>query len=654
MQSSISPDGAWVAFTKDGNLWVRSIDDKVRFALTTDGEARNAYGVMIEAAIASEFADGQDHAVVDATGRRDGLIGPIVVVWSPDSRRLFASRVDERKVREITNLQSAPEGGSARAIPSSWRMAQPNDAVLPTAEPWVFDLANRTARKVQIDPIQVSYLTPAEAHEAWWSPDGRRLNLLVRSRYAKSLTFYDVDAATGAARKVLSEGSKTFIEAAGLGEAPMVYVLKSGDILWFSERDGYGGLYLYGPNGALKRRLTKSGWTVRNVLRVDEAKGFIYVAGNEREPGADPYFRKVYQISLSRGRIKLLTPEDADHDVASSQANAPDLRARATPDDTHGFSPSGTYFVESLYRTDTPSRTLLRAADGRLIGEVEHTDISRLSALGFSTPERFHTLAADGKTAIYGNILRPFGFDPAKHYPILDAVYPGPQRPVTRPRFESAVFDSIASEAYAELGFIVVMLDGRGAAGRSKAFHDLSYGQLSRASDLDDHVSAIKQLAGRYPYFDLERVGVFGTSAGGYAAAHAMLARPDFFKVAVADAGNHDQKGMIAYWGETYNGPEVGRNYADASNVMMADRLQGKLMLAQGDLDTNVPPAVTLQFVNALIKANKDFTLVIAPNIGHGVNIRRGYGLVRAWNFMIANLMGATPPEGYVMPPPVQ
>ncbi len=654
MQSSLSPDGKWVAFIADGNLWVRSIDDKVRFALTSDGGLHNSYGGLIDATIASGFADGQDHSIVDASGRRVGMLGPIAVSWSPDSQRLFASRIDERKVREITILQSAPENGSASAVATSWRMAQPNDAILSTAEPWVFDLGSRTGRKMQIDPIQVTFKTPAQGHEAWWSPDGRRLYLLVFSRYAKSMTLYDIDPTTGAARKVMSEDSKTFIEAAGLGEVPMVYILKSGDILWFSERDGWGSLYLYGPDGELKRRLTETGWTVRNVLRLDEAKGLVYVAGNEREPGADPSYRKIYSVALNDGRTTILTPEDADHDVFSAQAYGQDLRSSSEADSTHGFSPSGKYFVDSLYRTDRPARTVLRAANGRLIGEVEHADISRLAGLGFTTPERFEALAADGKTKLYGNILRPSNFDPKRRYPVLDAVYPGPQRAVTSPRLESSVFDSMESQAYAELGFIVVLVDGRGTAGRSKAFKNHSYGQLSKASDIDDHVATIQQLAARYSYMDLNRVGVFGTSAGGYASAHAMLMRPDFFKVCVSDAGNHDQKGMIPVWGETFNGPEIGPNYSDASNVAMADKLQGKLMLTQGDLDTNVPMALTLQLANALIKADKDFTLLIVPNVGHGVNIRRGYGLVRAWNFMVSNLMGAKPPEGYTMPPPVK
>ena len=652
-----SPDGKWLAFIEDHNLWVRSADGKTRFALTTDGEAHYAYGAATELSIGAGNADGRDHAVVDKDGRRIGLDSPIVVLWSPDSTKILTHKLDERKVREMPIVQSTPTDGSVRPIANIWRMAMPNDPVLPTAEPWVFDLASKTGRKLALEPMPLEFQSAIEAHDAWWTSDGRQIYTIVRSRYAKSETLYLIDAATGSARQLISETGKTFVESGSLGEIPMVYILTNGDIVWFSERDGWGSLYLYdGKSGALKRRLTSTGWTVRNVLRLDEAAGAIFVAGNEHEPGVDPYYRDVYRVGLADGSLKRLTHEDGDHAVRTAQesifSDVSPFFGR-TPSESRGFSPSGRYFVETVARTDAPSRTVLHAADGRKIADIETADITRLKALGYTPPERFTALAADNKTTLYGTIFRPTNFDPAKHYAIIDAPYPGPQSHRTRIGLEATVFDFGQAQAYAELGFITFTVDGRGTHGRSKAFHDGSYGGLSQAGHLDDHVAVIQQLAKRYPYIDADRVGIYGCSGGGYTAARAMFAYPDVYKVGVADAGNHDQRGYLSVWGETYNGPEAGTNYTDASNALIAKNLKGKLLISHGDMDINVSPSLTLQVVNALIKANKDFDLLIVPNAGHCTMWPHTYGMRRAWDYMVRNLQGATPPAGYDPTKPV-
>ena len=650
-----SPDGKWVAYVQDYNLWVRSAVGATRFPLTTDGVQHYGYAVATELSIGADNADGRDHAAVDKAGHHIGLASPTVVAWSPDSRRLLSHRLDERHVRETAILQTVPTDGSKIPVATSWRMAAPNDSVIPMAEPWVFDVAERTGRRVAIDPVPAIYNTQVQSREAWWSADGRQVYSLVRSRYYKSMTLHVVDPATGQARKLIAESGSTYVEPASLGERPMIYVLANGDVIWFSERDGWGHLYLYdGATGALKRRITEGQWTVRNVLHLDEARGVVYVAGNEREPGTDPYFRKVYRVDLADGKVTLLTPSDADHAVHAAQESAMSDQAPffgRTPSESRGFSPSGRYFVATLSRTEQPSRTELRTSDGRLVAEIERADISRLTALGFRAPERFSAPAADGKTALYGNILRPLNFDPARRYPVLDAIYPGPQIHRARPNFEATMFDAMTAEAYAELGFIVVMVDGRGSHGRSKAFHDESYGGLGQAGHLDDHVAVIKELGKRYSYMDLDRVGIYGTSGGGYASTHAILTYPDFFKVAVSDAGNHDQRGYLLVWGESYNGPEVGSNYTAAANPTLAANLKGKLFLLHGDMDINVSPVLTLQLVDALIKANKDFELLIVPNAGHGTAMSPGYGMRRAWDYMIRNLMGAIPPVEYNLSP---
>ncbi len=650
-----SPDGRWLAFLEQGNLWIRSADGKTRFALTTDATPRDDYAVPVEST-AGVLASG---AAARALAVKDGhaLPGPPgppprpIVLWSPDSKYLFTHRLDQRNVREITLTQSTPTDGSVRPLSNHWGYAMPNDPGVPQMEPWIFDVANRTGRAVAT-ASPCLFLTPIEAADAWWSPDSAQVYLIARSRYAKSMSLNVIEATSGSSRQLLSETGKTYVESASLGELPMVYELANHDVLWFSERDGFGQLYLYdGATGRLKRRITEGAWTVRNVLHLDQARGFIYIAANEREPGIDPYYRMVYRVSLKDGRIRLLTPETADHAVRSEQeagvfANK-SADAAGNPEDSYGFSPSGRFFIDTYSRTDLPPVTVLRRSDGGLVAEIERADVSRLMATGLHTPERFSAPAADGKTLLYGNVLRPSNFDPNKRYPVLDSPYPGPQSHRAQPNFLANVFDRLGAQAYAELGFIVVLTDGRGSHGRSKRFHDESYGGLAQAGHLDDHVAVLRELGRRYPYMDLDRVGIYGTSGGGYATVHALEMYPDFFKVGVADAGNHDQRGYIAVWGETYNGPASGSNYTDAANPLLVSPIKGKLFLLHGDMDSNVLPSQTLQLADALIRANKDFELLIVPNAGHGALLLSRYALRRSWDFLVRNLMHAEPPPDY-------
>jgi dipeptidyl-peptidase 4 len=653
-QAVISPDGRWLAFIEEGNLWIRSADGQTRFALTSDAQPHYGYGVPVESTAGVNMTGSAARALAVKDGHAlPGPPGPppkAIVLWSPDSKHLLTHRLDERAVKEIGLTQSTPIDGTLRPISNQWRYAIPNGAVA-QSELWMFDLASRSGRAVA-QAMPAVFLTPIEAGDAWWSPDSAQVYWIARSRYSKSMSFNVIEASSGKARQLFTESGNTFVESASLGEVPMVYVLANHDVLWFSERDGYGHLYVYdGVNGTLKRRLTTGAWTVRNVLRLAEAQGFIYVAGNERESKDDPYYRRVYRIGLGDGKIRLLTPEVADHGVRSEQEAGVFANKAIGPagnhKDSYGFSPSGHFFLDTYSRTDLPAVTVLRRADGSLVAEVERAEISKLTAVGFVPPERFNALAADGKTMLYGNVLRPSNFDPHKHYPVLDSPYPGPQSHRAQPNFLAALFDRTEAQTYAELGFIVVVVDGRGSHGRSKRFHDESYGGLGQAGHLDDHVAAIKELARRYSYMDLDRVGIFGTSGGGYASMHALEVFPDFFKVAVSDAGNHDQRGYIAVWGETYNGPESGSNYTDAANPLLVNSIKGKLFLLHGDMDSNVLPSQTFQLVDALIKANKDFELLIVPNGRHGLLMLDPYPLRRSWDFMVRNLLHAEPPPGY-------
>jgi dipeptidyl aminopeptidase/acylaminoacyl peptidase len=621
-----SPDGKFQVFTKDGNLWLGSADGAV-FPLTRDGSLHNGYGVYPDWAIADIRASGQ--AI------------PTFAAWSPDSRTVFAPHVDERKVGDLTLVQSTPPGDAARPGTFSYKFPMPNEAAVPMAELWMYDIASRRATRVDIPAYPVSTNRMLD-NQFIFQPGTSRAFLLVRNRYAKSITLYAIDRTTGHASPVLSETASSFLEPSSLLGTSMDIVLKSGDIVWYSERDGYGQLYLYdGTNGRLKRKLTDGDWPVQGIIRRDDENGVLYISAPDRAAGADPLYLKLYRLTLADGRLTLLTPEDAAHEVAYG-------------DDASSFSPSGKYFVDCFSQPGQPPRSVLRRSDGRFIAEIERADISRLIRGGLTLPERFSALAADGKTRLFGNILRPSDFDPGKSYPVIDQLYPGPQSVRAYPTFMANVFDDSFAQTFAELGFIVVLLDGRGTPGRSKDFHDAQYAQMGQAGHLDDHVVVARELARRYPYMDLARQGLYGSSAGGFAALHGLLTYPDFYKAAVVDAGDHDIRATQDAWAELYDGPEKGRNYLDAENAPLAKQLKGSLMLMHGEMDTIVPPAITLRVVDALIKANKDFDLLIVPNAGHTTLTASNatpetynYALRRAWDFLVRHLMNAVPPSGY-------
>jgi dipeptidyl aminopeptidase/acylaminoacyl peptidase len=410
---------------------------------------------------------------------------------------------------------------------------------------------------------------------------------------------------------------------------PIVKVLRDGaDVLWYAQRDGWGHLYLHdGATGTLCRQVTSGPWSVTGVVHVDERTRTVYFTAVGREPGRDPYFNHLYRVGLDEDAPVLLTPEDATHEIS--------------------FAPSGACFVDTCSRVEQPPVTILRAPDGTTICELERGDARYLERLGWTPPERFCATARDGVTKIYGVLVRPSNFrsDAPQRLPVLDNIYAGPQTNQAPTSFggyssTSAVPNKFRdlwhAHALAELGFAVVMVDGLGMPYRSKAFGDRSYRDLGDGG-IADHVAAIRELTQRYPYLDLDRVGIYGHSAGGYASLHALLTYPDFYKVAVSSAGNHDHRLDKASWVERYMGLPVGDHYRAQSNVTLAHRLAGKLLLVHGEMDENVHPASTLQVVDALIAANKDFDLLILPNRPHGCTsdpyfVRRRWGCGQ-WRF---------------------
>jgi len=425
-----------------------------------------------------------------------------------------------------------------------------------------------------------------------------------------------VDAQTGAARALVDERSTTFIDYAHKQFAH--FVEETGEILWMSERDGWNHLYLYdGRTGTLKNPITRGPWVVRGVDRVDEARRQIWFRAGGIYPEQDPYYVHYARVNFDGSGLVLLTQGDGTH--------------------TLQFSPDRRYYIDTYSRVDLPPvHELRRSEDGALICELERADWSALLATGWRPPERFVAKGRDGQTDIYGVIYRPTNFDPHRRYPVIEEIYAGPQGAFVPKAFR----EFHGPQALAELGFVVVQIDGMGTSHRSKAFHDVCWKNLGDAG-FPDRIRWLEAAAARYPWIDLSRVGIYGTSAGGQSALRGMLMYPDFYRVGVAICGCHDNRLDKIWWNELWMGWPVGPHYAEQSNVTQAHRLQGKLLLIVGEMDTNVDPASTMQVVDALIRADKDFDLLVIPGGGHGIG--GPYGVRRMRDFFVRHLLGVEP-----------
>jgi dipeptidyl-peptidase-4 len=432
------------------------------------------------------------------------------------------------------------------------------------------------------------------------------------------------DARTGKVRDILKEEVATQYES-GQGAINWHYLEASNEIIWYSERDNWGHLYLYdAQNGQLKHQITKGEFVVTRLKHIDPKEGVLFFEANGREAGRNPYFSHLYRVDLSGKNLKLLTPEDGNHRIQ--------------------FSPNYQYFVDNYSQPDVPPISVLRDRKGNLIETLEKTDISRLLATGWKAPNPVTVKSADGKYDLYGLVFTPRNLDPNKKYPVVNYIYPGPQGGSVRSwSFNPGRRDH---QALAELGFVVVVIEGSCNPGRSKAFHDECYGEMS-TNTLPDQISGMEQLAEQYPYMDLEKVGIWGHSGGGFATAAAMFNYPDFFDVGISESGNHDNRNYEDDWGERYIGLMEGNNYERQANQLYAQNLKGKLLLAHGGMDDNVPPYNTHLVVDALIKANKDFDLIIFPNARHGFGADNYYMTRRRWDYFVKHLKGLTPPKEY-------
>lgn len=613
---TLSPDGSKAAYVEDYNLWVRFTDTGERQQLTFDGVEDYGY------------------ATNNAGWIRDD---EPVLLWSPDSSKIATFRHDGRQVREMY-LYSTEVGHPEL---DAWKYPLPGDEHIFMIERLVIHVEPRP-RQVWLDMPPDAHRSTTADHVAdsdgtfldvQWSEDGEQLAFISSSRDHKSATLRVADPNTGAVRDVFNETVSTYFES-GVGDPAWRFLPERNEFLWYSERDNWGHLYLYDlDSGELKGRVTEGDWAVLRVLRVDSENGQVFFTGSNREAG-DPYYHYLYRVNLDGSGLTNLTPEQAHHVIS--------------------WSDSGEYFVDSYSTPVEPAVAVIRDRDGARQLELETTDISALVEWGWIPPQQFTVKARDGVTDLYGLMYQPTNLNPSKSYPVLNYLYPGPQTGSVGSRsFQASRRDK---QALAELGFIVVEVDAMGTPGRSKSFHDAYYGNMGD-NGLPDQIIAIRQLANAHPWMDLDRVGIWGHSGGGFASTAGILRYPDFYKVAVSGAGNHDNRNYEDDWAEKWQGllqvyDETGTdgqptsNYDNQANQLLAGNLQGKLLLAHGLMDDNVHPSNTLLVVQALIDAEKDFDLLLIPDARHGFGNRR-YFMKRRWDYFVRHLRGVEPPAEF-------
>lgn len=540
----------------------------------------------------------------------DAYVPPLRV--SPDGTRLVAYRVIPEQQHPVYEVESSPSDQQQPKL-HEHQYLKPGDRVA-IQRPHLFDLRE----KKEIAVPNELFANPFDLSEPRWAPDSRSFTFTYNQRGHQALRVISVDAATGAPRAAIDEASKTFICYSG--KQFLEHLDETHEMIWMSERDGWNHLYLYdSETGKAKNQITRGEWVVRGVERVDHEGRQVYFRASGNFAGQDPYYAHYGRVNFDGSGLTWLTRADGDHHI--------------------DYSPDRKYYVDTYSRVDLPPvRELHRSSDGAKVADLAKADASALLAAGWRYPEPFVAKGRDGKTDIYGVIFRPNNFDPSRKYPVIEQVYAGPQDSFV-PKAFAATHEP---QRLAQLGFVTVQIDGMGTSNRSKAFHDVCYKNLADGG-FPDRIAWIRAAATKYPYMDVSRVGIYGGSAGGQNAASAAMRFGDFYKAAVADCGCHDNAMDKIWWNEQWMGWPVDESYARNSNVTAAKDLKGKLFLMVGELDTNVDPASTMQVVNALIKANKDFQLMVFPGGGHGSG-GSPYGVRLRNDFFVRNLLGVEPP----------
>jgi dipeptidyl aminopeptidase/acylaminoacyl peptidase len=571
-----SPDGKWTGFIKDNNVWVRSSDGQ-EIALSQDGKPGLAYGLL---------------------------------QWAPDSKTLVAFRIEPAEIKDVYLVESSPKGGG-RAKLRTRPYALPGDKFT-AYELNLFDVESKKQIKPEVERVDF------DVPRLHWNRDGQRFSYQKVDRGHQRFRVIEVDTHTGKSRNLIDESSKTFIWTAHteMLRLQLVNHLDTSDeIIYVSERDGWRHLYLIdAKEGKIKNQITHGEYVVRGIDKIDEANQQIWFQAGGKNLDQDPYFIHHYRVNFDGSNLVALTEANGNHAIQ--------------------FSPDRKHIIEIYSRVDmAPVHELRRTSDGQRVCQLEEADIAELKESGWQPPEAFVAKGRDGQTDIWGIICRPRNFDPAKKYPVIEQIYAGPQGSFVPKTFSpSQRFASLT-----ELGFIVVQIDGMGTANRSKAVHDVCWHNLKDAG-FADRILWHQAVAKKYPYYDLDRVGIYGVSAGGQNSTAGVLFHPEFYKVAVSACGCHDNRMDKASWNEQWMGYPVGPQYAACSNIDNAYRLHGKLLLIVGELDNNVPPESTFRLVDALIKAGKDFDFVLVPGAGHGMG--GAFGARRMQDFFVRHLLG--------------
>ncbi|MBN2376836.1 MAG: prolyl oligopeptidase family serine peptidase [Sedimentisphaerales bacterium] len=576
-----SPDGKWSVSIKDHNLHLKNLQNDNEFALTNNGTEKDTYR--------SRF------------------------FWSPDSKKLVALHLQKGDDRQVSFVESSPQDQLQPKL-HTFSYAKPGDKI-DIVKPHLFDIINQK----QITVSDELFPNPWSISELRWAPNSESFTFLYNQRGHQILRIIGVNAQTGLARTIVDEQSKTFIDYSG--KKYCHYVDDTNEIIWMSERDGWNHLYLYNAEtNSVKNQITKGHWVVRSIEKTDDQKRQIWFFAGGLYPKQDPYYIHFCRVNFDGSGFTILTEGNGTHDI--------------------NFSPDQRFFFDRWSRVDQPPVTELRNSQtGKLICTLETADSSELLNTGWQPPQSFVAKARDHQTDIYGIIIRPTNFNPDHKYPVIEQIYAGPQGAFVPKSFGLQT----RQHSLAELGFIVVQIDGMGTSYRSKAFHDICWKNLGD-SGFPDRIAWIKAAAQNYPCMDISRIGIYGGSAGGQSALRALLAHGDFYKVAVADCGCHDNRMDKIWWNELWMGLPVGPHYQEQSNVTQAHNLKGKLLLTVGELDRNVDPASTMQVVNALIKAKKDFELLIVPGAGHGVG-ESFYPNRRRMDFFVRHLLHKEPPD---------
>ena len=576
----VSPDGKHEAFIKNDNVYVKDRATGRERALSIDGTQGYYYSSNIQ--------------------------------WSPDSRYVFSARIRPAEKRYVYYVESSPKDQLQPKLHKQ-EYAKPGDE-LRSKLPCIYEVATGRAMIPSTELFDKQY----ELFWFRWNEQGTGVTFEYNERGHQVYRLLELSAETGKVRTVVEEKSNTFVNHQRMYRR---FLRGGNELIWMSERDNYNHLYLYDyATGSVKNQITKGPWYVREVLHVDEAARQIYFTGSGMEKNEDPYLIRYYRINFDGSGLTCLTPDEGNH--------------------TATFSRDRKYLVDVHSLVDrAPEASVRRVSDGSLVMPLEKADISPLLAEGWRAPEVFVAKGRDGQTDIWGIIVRPTNFDPNKKYPIIEYIYAGPGSHYVPKSFSTYNHNMTA---LAELGFIVVQLDGMGTSFRSKEFEDVCYKNLKDAG-FPDRKAWIRAAAEKYPYMDIDRVGIFGASAGGQESMTAVLLHPEFYKAAYSSCGCHDNRMDKIWWNEQWMGYPIGDQYKASSNVENAHLLSRPLMLVVGELDDNVDPASTMQVVDALIRANKDFELVVLPGVGHTMG--ESYGEHKRYDFFVRNLMGVNPPK---------